>query len=511
MSPLVSLRPAILLMALAPGAEAGPADWTPQQLQALWVEACYTFNGFSYTCNLAYFPDKPRAEAYRKAPFLSANAPAAKARLSQRYNEFPPEIRSQLSILQESEYSDPFFHAAKQAWAVLEVESMEKATFGKEVSPRAWLDAFAVGALPSPEALAQDRALVLRTRLNRAGSLAELKDVIEGVSLPPGALDRPLSNGFTVLHRFIASRDIAAAEYLLGKGANPDQPSFAFLPLTAAIYSGSRPMIDLLLRYHAAPGGKGPWLPPLMAACSTGDLDLAQRLLRGGADPLKGYLERDGLGRLASVLSYVPSRNQEMYAFMKQEIDRRLTLSGEGEWEGWLLQNGKRHRLSAGADIALDRAPFKLHLRYRPGVSLAVIGLREGTFAEALSQRESRLALIGIGKTSAISPSANWLVLNEQLYDKGRSTPMQVFQNLGSFPDLPNGVRPIQAGQETWYEYPVEKLVMNSNGDSQEWEGLVKDYPQEGFSLLLGTLQAIGLGQDFYRDPVTVRVHFKRP
>lgn len=118
---------------------------------------------------------------------------------------------------------------------------------------------------------------------------AKGNDVIAMVDRPGSNLvnSRDVSTGETALHIVVKRADATYANYLLGKGADPNaRDARGNTPLILAVNAGAGDLIPILVRARANPNlGNSSGETPLIRAVQRRDLTMVRELLTAGADP----------------------------------------------------------------------------------------------------------------------------------------------------------------------------------------------------------------------------------
>lgn len=353
----------------------------------------------------------------------------------------PAAIRDQLRQLLEGERSAAF-QMDKEAWAIVELESLTEAPVPGFEQLRGMLPALvAKGALPNPEQLQNDPALVQRRLMNKVTTAKEFDQ------LPPGfEIDEPLSNGYTLLQQALLRDDPALVSAALKRRADPNlcpmrkcplqlaagsktnalayldqllaagaKPDLTVKPgddtaLTFASRLGNIPAIERLLTAGADINGGSGNIPPLSIAAYQGHAGAVQTLLAKGADPL--YRKEATAASAMNVA--LNNERPEIIALLRGVARQKLGTQSKYQWSGWLEQDGQRHALEAGI-IHLKRQPFSLHVQMP---SEAVLHLHSSTGTRIFDEFKRKDLRTPLDKpknrlAETHDGTARWLLVND--------------------------------------------------------------------------------------------------
>jgi len=441
----------LVTLAAAVRAQAPAPSMTPEELRAVYVEAVQTHDGFVYNAFLLGYPSE---EAARKSWELMQQPRFRLQRMDRIYKnvtarnfylfQLDPAVRDRIVNLENGRRTGPVNTA--RGWVIAELVSAAPAPAPAFEQLQPILPAIvAAGGLPSAGELLSNPALRMRTIANAIGTAEQLRAA-------PGDLDvnQKLSNTGTLLMRAIALGRTDLVEELLRRGANPNQCARKFCPLDSAIFGGSRPIVDLLLKAGADANQSDPAVGvpegPLGTAAYKGDLELAGRLIAAGAKidgqgrgetPLMAAAQAGSRPAVEFLLakgadpflltSTAPARNAldaaavaknpAFSAWLRQTMRERAAKAGKHAWTGWIEQDGRRSALD-GKPVVLKRAPFRIVVRMSPDQLMFASASDGARILEEFRKGDPESALFSTMNISAESDRDDALVVHAAA-DKG--------------------------------------------------------------------------------------------
>jgi hypothetical protein len=440
----------VSLAALAAISTAAAAQqYSAEQLQAEYLEAAATHNGFVYTVHMARFDGCAEAEKFAAQLALPQNRlrPLRQQTRAAIYNNrflfaMPPELREQVRTMRERERTG-VIKLASGVCLVAEVVDRRQQPMPPPDNLIPMLPpVIERGELPSPDALEKDAKLRMRTFANRIRSVDALEKAGAGFDI-----DTRLSDGYTVLTRalLLDQADLARAAVkrganpnlcgpmfcplelalglrsddqawellglLLGAGADPNQLDRAqrtrLVPLAAAARKGPR-FAERLVKAGAKPNGIPQATPPIYIAAVSGRQDVVEYLMAQGADPFAPDTSRPGARNTAWVAAR-ESRNPAFIEWMEKRMVGAAAKSGKHKLEAWIEQDGRR--LAASGELRLKRAPFRVVARLADpaGVGLLVASAQSSAFQDDVKRKNAESAIFRPASTGAEDEKSDWL------------------------------------------------------------------------------------------------------
>jgi len=439
---------AALILAAAPAAWAQqPAapPLSPEDAKTVYNELLQTHDGFVYTLYLLRFSTEEAAARnwaqLQKPPFhVQRFERIYKSATPRTVYLFvlDPAIRERIVTLYEGQRMAPV--AVRDGWIIAELVARKPS----QAPPFATVEPnlpglVAAGLLPSAEQLRSDPALRKRSAANAIRTVDDLSAAPSDLNL-----NVRLSSYGTVLTRALTLERTDLVQALLARGANPNLCARRSCPLHAAVYSGSRPSVEALLKAGAdanqADPAVGVPIGPLGAAAYRGDADIVERLVAAGArvngeakgeTPLmaaataanrqmiellvaKGadLFKLDGGAPERGVLdSARVAKNAEFSAWLRALLLKTAASSGRYVWQGWIEQEGKRTAMG-DKPIMLRKAPFRIIVRMDPERMLYVATSSEQRLFEEFRTQRGDGALFSTMNVSAEGEADKELVVH---------------------------------------------------------------------------------------------------
>ena len=468
--------------------------------EMLWEEAVHTFDGLSYDYTLYRFASQEEATRCLADWQCALDAHRLDQRAGERSNEIAPWLRDAVVTTFGDERSKPVHDPKTDAWFVVRVTARRPDRFdAKTVQPMAWLNAHAATALPSPDTLRSDPALRKRSAMNRVFTAERLQSSLAANEFDPGDLDRPLSDGMTLLTRALARHDEAFATAVVTAGASIDACGTSYCPIEFVISAQDHAGLRWVLAHgarverSARPGA----LPPLVLAAMAGDRESAQLLLDAKADPLAG-VEDSVFGQQLqrSLAYYVPGEQADfldwIYARMTQADER----GGHYQWKAWIEQGGRRQPIVDGATITLQPLPFRIVMKTPDQTSFRILSSEDAGFLGETRSGVTRREMLSPARVGAAGPDSRFLGVGTFVTRKG------VREFDGSSLELSWQSDP-KAGNGT-------KRVSDKRGDHEDIHEIAefiapsgtfaaRDYAHHTIHVLAGPMPWHGTASDLYR------------
>jgi hypothetical protein len=459
---VLSLSAVLLFGATAvPAAPAASAQYSDAQLRLLYDEAAAT-GSMVYSFYIFATKDADAIqEAHKKLMQPGLRDKSLKSLFNLNANMLvafvlPAPVREQLNHLSEGSRSAPF-QLADGSWAMVELESVDalkQSMPGFEQLRGRLPGLVASGALPTPDALRNDPALVARTLINKVDSAKSFDQ------LPPGVdVDHPLSNGYMLLQQALLRDDAGlvtallkrrtnpnlcpmracplqlalqskthAADYvkqLLEAGAQPDQIAApdADTALTLASLEGNAAAVQLLLEKGAdINGGNGP-RQPLTVAIHRGHSAVSKLLLDKGADPLFRKTPAGGMASSsATAMSVALQQGKAEGAMLRSAVMKKFSTLPQHQWSGWIEQDGEKLPLADGT-LHLKRKPFTLALRMPVDGQMRLASSSSTRIFDEIRTSDLAAAVYQLDKPG-VEPrdgSARWLLVSNDINPAGKA------------------------------------------------------------------------------------------
>lgn len=521
------------------------APLPPDEARAVYAEAVQTHDGFIYSVNAVRYTTEEQA---RKVWDVLQQPPNRVRRFTQIFPKlqtrnaflftYDPAVRARLVNMEENERSG-VIRAATGGWYIVElVGTRPSGPLQQESLEKALPGLVAAGLLPSAAQLQSEPELRMRTQANRIQTVSDL-GVAAGLDV-----NQRLSNEGTLLLRAILTDRRDLLEALLKRGANPNVCARKFCPVTLAIFRKQPQTVDLLLKAGASPNqtdpAKGIIEGPLNAAAYVGDLELAGRLIAGGAKvngegdgetplmaaasagnrPMVEFLVSRGADPLAVgalgihrqmrglLESANSTKNADFISWVRKLMLDTARKSGDYAWQGWVQQDGRRIPID-GTPVTLKRAPFSIIVRMKPDANLYVATSVDRVLFDEFARQSGDGALRSAANTSIEGEAADWLAAYEP-----RGTPKPdhrwgVAQNWFKRADHSRFAAVHSTPQGLEHVRQVRQLILMNNDDDKNVEVPVADFKGGALYMILGTRVRMTFLEDEVFDRKNLEIRFQ--
>lgn len=388
--------------------------WTQEQWELVFAAAQHTAGSSSYVYQVANTADAEQAQRWSRFGLLTVRG--LRDTPARHLVDVAPELRFALQrLLQPNDVSAPVLRSlpdGRKQWSVIKLVRRGSA-------PRLVLDTrfrsdaaawVAAGRLPAPEQLAGDTVARARVAYWRATDAAAIERVPAELSA-----DVEFGDHGTPLLMAMLRTDMAAAQALLRRGANPNRCAHLDCPITfaagmkdpkdslawvgwlldqgakpdtrdaraaatlstalaAAAWHGHRDVAERLIAAGASVDGAPDVVTtPLEAATLKGDRAFAEWLISRGASVMPRPAVR-GFGVSSLYTAASGSDDPALPAWAEQTMLKAAQARPEFRFELHFEQAGRRVVPDASGRVLLKPAPFKLVYRLPDGADSVQLG-----------------------------------------------------------------------------------------------------------------------------------------